>query len=54
MPLCLVYKADNTYFHSVRTTACPDKKEKKIVLIYKEIQRDRVQSHVYVYRPPHI
>jgi hypothetical protein len=31
------------------------KKENKIFLLYKEIQRDRVQNHIqYDYRPPHI
>jgi hypothetical protein len=29
-----------------RMLACTDKKEKKIFLIYKEIQRDRAQSHI--------
>jgi hypothetical protein len=30
-----------------------DKKEKNIFLIYKEIQRDRAQSHLWLKRPPH-
>ncbi len=35
-------------------TLCTDKKENQIFLIYKEIQKERLQSLIYDRRPPHI
>jgi hypothetical protein len=38
----------DTKSHSLPNMTHTDKKEKKIFLIYKEIQRDRVQSHIWL------
>jgi hypothetical protein len=45
------YKLQKLYFakdklQCLRPIYCTDKKEKKIFLIYKEIQSERLQSHI--------